>query len=78
MPSVQRELKKGLLTPKAPNVPTLLNAIIVERECDSIIDVQCNGSVLRKMLVDGRARVNVMIIFAMKYLGLKIDAPPTP
>ncbi len=37
--STWRELKKGLLTPKVPKVPTPLNVIIVECECDSIIDV---------------------------------------
>jgi hypothetical protein len=73
--SVQRELRKGLLTLKIPKVPTPLNAIVVEHECDSIIDVQCIGSLLRKVLVDGGVRVNVMIIFAMRYLGLKIDRP---
>ncbi len=72
---VQRELRKGLLTPKVPKVPTPLNATAVEHECDSIIDVQCIGSLLRGMLVDGGAGVNVMIIFAMRYLGLKIDKP---
>jgi hypothetical protein len=75
VPSTQRELRKGLSTPKVQKVPTPLNAIATERECDPIIDVQCNGSVLRGVLVDGRARINVMIILAMKYLGLKIDRP---
>jgi hypothetical protein len=55
MPSARRELRKGLSTPKVPKVPTPLNAIAVERECDPIIDVQCNGSVLRGVLVDGGA-----------------------
>jgi hypothetical protein len=55
VPSAQRELRKGLSTPKIPKVPTPLNAIATERECDLIIDVQCNGSVLRVVLVDGRA-----------------------
>jgi hypothetical protein len=32
-------------------------------------------SVLRGVLVDGGARVNVMTIPAMRYLGLKIDRP---
>jgi hypothetical protein len=53
--SAWRELRKGLSTPKVPKVPTPLNAIIVERECDPIIDVQCNGSVLCGVLVDGGA-----------------------
>jgi hypothetical protein len=75
VPSVQRELRKGLSTPKVPKVPTPLNAIAIERECDPIIDVQCNGSVLRGVLVDGGAGVNVMTIHAMRYLGLKIDRP---
>jgi len=75
LPSIQRELRKGLSTPKVPKVPTPLNAIVVERECDLIIDVQCNGSVLCGVLVDGVARVNVMTIPAMSYLGLKIDRP---
>jgi hypothetical protein len=53
--SIRRELRKGLLKPKVPKVPTSLNAIAVERECDQIIDVQYNGLVLRRVLVDGRA-----------------------
>ncbi len=75
MLSARRELRKGLLTLKVPKVPTPLNAIAIERECDPIIDVQCNGSVLRGVFVDGRARINVMTIPAMKYLGLKINRP---
>jgi len=51
VPSARRELKKGLLTPKVPKVPTPLNAITIERECDPIIDVQCNGLMLRGVLV---------------------------
>ncbi len=39
VPSARRELRKVLSTPKVPKVPTPLNAIAVERECDSIIDV---------------------------------------
>jgi hypothetical protein len=73
--STWRELKKGLLTPKVPKVSSPLNAIVVERECDLIIDVQCNGSMLRGVLVDGGAWFNVMTILAMRYLGLKIDRP---
>jgi hypothetical protein len=81
VPSVQKELRKGLLvlkvfevpTPKAPKVLTSLNAIVVEHECDPIINVQCNGSLLDIMLVDGRAEVNVMTIPTMKYLRLKIN-----
>ncbi len=75
VPSAQKDLRKGLLTPKIPKVPTPLNAIAAKCECDSIIDVQCNGSVLRGVLVDGRAGVNVMTIPAIRYLGLKIDKP---
>jgi hypothetical protein len=73
VPSAQRELKKGLSTPKVPKVPSPLNAITTECECDLIIDVQCNGSVLCEVLVDGGARINVMTIPTMSYLGLKID-----
>jgi hypothetical protein len=75
VPSARRELRKGLSTPKVPKVPTPLNGIAAERECDPIIDVQCNGSVLLEVLVDGGAGVNVMTIPAMRYLGLKIDRP---
>jgi len=39
VPSAQRELRKGLLTPKVLKVPTPLNAIAAEHECDPIIDV---------------------------------------
>jgi len=75
VPLARRELRKGLLAPKVPKILTPLNAIVAERECDSIIDVQCNGSVLRGVLVDGGAGINVMIIPTMRYLGLKIDRP---
>jgi hypothetical protein len=50
-----------------------LNVIAAKSECDPIIDVQCNGSMLRRVLVDGGAKVNVMKIPAMRYLGLKIN-----
>jgi hypothetical protein len=50
-----------------------LNAIAIKHECDLIIDVQCNGSMLRGVLVDGGARANVIIILAIRYLGLRID-----
>ncbi len=74
LPLVQRELIKKLSTPKIPKVPTSLNAIIIKREYDSIIDVQCNGSMLRGVLVDrGRIRLNIMTTPIMKYLGLKND-----
>jgi hypothetical protein len=75
VPSARRELRKGLSTPKVPKAPTSLNAIAAEHECDPIINVQCNGSVLHGVLLDGRAGVNVMTIPAMRYLGLKIDKP---
>jgi len=39
VPSIRRELRKGLSTPKVPKVLTPLNAIAPECECDSIIDV---------------------------------------
>jgi len=73
--SARRELRKGLSTLKVPKVPTPLNAIAAEHECDFIIDVQCNGSVLHGVLVDGGAGVNVMTIPVMRYLGLKINRP---
>ncbi len=50
-----KELRKGLSTPKVPKVPTPLNAIAIECECDPIIDVQCNGSMLCGVVVDGGA-----------------------
>jgi hypothetical protein len=75
VPLVRKELRKRLSTPKVPKVPTPLNAIVAERECDLVIDVQCNGSVLHEVLVDGRAGINVMTIPTMRYLGLKIDRP---
>jgi hypothetical protein len=75
VPLARRELKKGYSRPKVPKVPSPLNAIAAEHECDLIIDVKCNGSMLRGVLVDGGVGVNVMIIPAMRYLGLKIDRP---
>jgi len=73
--SVRRELRKGLSTPKVLEIPTPLNAIVAECECDLIINVQCNGLMLHEMLVDGKVRVNVIIIPTVRYLGLKIDRP---
>jgi hypothetical protein len=66
-------LRKWLLAPKVPKVLTPLNAIAIEHECDPIIDVQCNGSVLHEVLVDGGAGINVMTILTMRYVRLKID-----
>ncbi len=68
-----KELRKGLSTLKIPKVPTPLNAIIAQCECDPIIYVKCSGSPLRQVSMDGGVGVNVMTILAMKYLGLKID-----
>jgi hypothetical protein len=62
-----------LLTPKVPKILIPFNAIATERECDLIIDVQCNGLMLLRMLVDGRVQINVMTILAMRYLRLKIN-----
>jgi hypothetical protein len=73
--SARRELRKRLSTPKVLEIPTPLNAIVAECECDSIINVQCNGLMLHEMLVDGKVKVNVIIIPTVKYLGLKIDRP---
>jgi hypothetical protein len=73
VPSARRELRKGLSTLKIPKVPTPLNVIAIKCECDIIIHMQCNGSMLRGMLVDGGVGVNVMIIPTMRYLWLKID-----
>ncbi len=67
-------IEERLLTLKVPKVPTPLNAIVAECECDPIIDVQCNGPVLCEVL-DGKVGVNVMTLFAMRYLRLKIDKP---
>jgi hypothetical protein len=53
VPSPRRELRKGLSTPKVPKVSTPLNAITTKHECDPIMHVQCNGLVLRGVLVDG-------------------------
>jgi hypothetical protein len=75
MLSTQKELRKGLLTHKVPKVPTPLNAITTKHECDPIIDVQCNGLMLRKVLMNGKVGANVMKIHIMKYLGLIIDKP---
>jgi hypothetical protein len=53
VPLAQRELKKGLSTPKVLKVPSPFNVITTKRECDPIIDVQCNGLVLCGVLMDG-------------------------
>ncbi len=44
----RKKLRKGLLTPKVPKVPSPLNTIAAEHECDPIINVQRNGSMLRE------------------------------
>jgi hypothetical protein len=64
-----------LSTPKVPKVPTPLNAIVVERKCDLIIDVQCNGISVAWGVGGWGAGVNVMTISAMRYLGLKNNRP---
>lgn len=58
---------------KVPSIPRSLNTIVVEQFYDPIIDVGCNGSMLRGVLVDGGVCVNVIIIPAMKYIGLEIE-----
>jgi hypothetical protein len=68
VPSTRRELKKGLSTPKVPKIPTPLNVITIERECDLIIDLQYNGSMLREVLVNGGVGINVMTVPVMRYL----------
>jgi hypothetical protein len=65
VPSTRKELEKGLSTLQVPKVPTPLNAIIAKHECDLIIDVQCNGSLLCEVLVDGRVGIYVMTIPVM-------------
>jgi hypothetical protein len=75
VPSARRKLKKGLSTLKVLKLPTPLNVITTKCQCDPIIDVQCNGSMLHGVLVDKRAKINVMTIPVMRYLGLKIDRP---
>jgi len=55
VPLVRKELKKGLLTPKVPKVCAPLSVIVVERECDLIINVQCIEILLCEVLVDGGA-----------------------
>lgn len=52
-----------------------LNTIAVEQEYNPIIDVRCDGSMLRGVLVDGGAGVNVMTKPAIKYIGLEIERP---
>ena len=75
VPSVRKELKKGLSAHKVPSIPQTLNTIAVQQEYDLIIDVRYNGSMLRGVLVDGGAGVNVMTIPAMRYIGLEIERP---
>ena len=69
VPSVRKELKKGLSAHKVPSILPSLNTIAVQQEYDPIIDVGCNGSMLRGVLVDGGAGVNVMTIPTMRLLG---------
>ena len=73
VPSVRKELKKGLSAHKVPSIPQTLNTIAVQQEYDLIIDVRYNGSMLRGVLVDGGAGVNVMTIPVKRYIGLEIE-----
>ena len=75
VPSVRKELKKNLSAHKVPSISQSLNTIVVQQEYDPTIDVGYNGSMLRGVLVDGGAGVNVMTIPAMRYLGLEIERP---
>ena len=40
-----------------------------------MIDVGCNDSMLRGVLVNGETDVNIMTIPAMRYIGLEIERP---
>jgi hypothetical protein len=75
VPSVRKKLKKSLYAHKIPSIPHSPNAIAVQQEYDPIIDFGCNGSILRGVLVDRGADVNVMTIPAMRYIGLEIKRP---
>ena len=74
-PSVRKELRKGLSAHKIPSIPQTFNTIAVQQKYDPIIDVGCNGSMLRGVLVDGGTGVNVMTIPTMRYIGLEIERP---
>ena len=75
VPSVRKEFRKGLSTHKVPSILQSLNTMPVQQDYDPIIDVGCNGSMLRGVLVDGGACVNVMTIPAMRYISLEIERP---
>jgi hypothetical protein len=75
VPSVRKELKKSSSAHKVLSIPHSLNTIAVQQKYDPIIDVGCNGSILKGVLVYGGAVVNVMTIPAMKYIGLEIERP---
>ena len=75
VPSVRKESRKDLSAHKVSSIPQSLNTITVQQEYDPIIDVGCNGSMLRNVLVDGGTSVNVMTIPTMRYLGLEIERP---
>ena len=54
-----------------------LNTIAVQQDNDPMIDVGCNGFMLRRVLIGGGTDVNVMTIPAMRYIGLQIERAPT-
>ena len=70
---VHKELKKSLSAHKVPSIFQSLNTIAVQQEYDPNIDVLYNGSMLRGVLMDGGASVNVITILAMIYTYFEIE-----
>lgn len=73
--SARKELRSSLTTYKVPYISHSLNTIGVQQKYDPIIDVGCNGSTLRSVLVDVGASVNVMTIPLTRSIGLAIERP---
>ena len=75
VPFVRKELRKSLSGHKIQSVLQSLNTIAIQQEYNLIIDIECNGSMLRGVLVDGGTNVNVMTIPPKMYIGLEIKRP---
>lgn len=73
--SICKKLKKNLPSHKVASVLQSLNIIAVQQEYDPIINLGCNGSMLRGVLNNDGADVNVMIIPTMRYIGIEIERP---
>ena len=73
MAVVRNELENGLFAQKVSSIFQSLNKIVIQQEYYPIINIGYNGSMLRCVLVDGGAGINVMTIPAIRYIGFEIE-----